>query len=319
MTDVALANYVRLQPRIFAIAYRMLGSVTDADDVVQDTWLRWERVASSARSPDAMLVTIATRLSLDRVRDVQRRRDRHVGPWLPAPLLERPRESTPFEAAVDDSDPADRAVLRDSIGMAFLILLDRLNAKERATLILHDVFGYEHAEVAAMIEESVANSRQLLSRARRRLEEGSPARRGEGGPAPRPRTVSGPDVATTDTIARFVQATAAGDVATALALCSPDVSLVSDGGPHRHAARRIVVSPHRVTRLWTTISQRKERLDAEVSFGVANGDPVIITKNDGATYSVTGFQADASGLRWMWNVLDPTKISHFDAPARTWR
>lgn len=297
----ALAEFVALQPRLFAIAYRMLGSVSDADDVVQDTWLRWERASLRARSAEAMLVTIATRLSLDRLRAGQRRRKEHVGPWLPEPLM----------ADQGAPDPGEVTVLHESMGMAFLTMLERLSGPERAALLLHDVFGYPHAEVALMIDESVANSRQLVSRARRRL--GDP----HAAAHPRP-----PVEVANDMVLRFIVAASSGDVSTVMSLCAPDVSLVSDGGPHRRAARYEVVTPHRVSRLWTNITKR--RLDRPgppcgVEFGRANGDVAMSLRYGDRIDFVAGFRCDLHGVRQIWIVLDPAKLRHLHAPARTWR
>lgn len=296
--DAALSAYVAAQPRLFAIAYRMLGSVSDADDVVQDTWLRWERAADSARSPEAVLVTIATRLSLDRLRAGNRRREEHVGPWLAEPLF----TTDPTQ------DPGEVSVLHESMGMAFLRLLERLSPPERAALVLHDVFGYEHQDVAAMIDESPANCRQLVSRARRKLGD-------EATPRPRPRQ----DVSD-DMVLRFIAAATSGDVSAVLALCAPDITLVSDGGAHRKAARHELVTPWRVGRFFTNIAQRVGHRTGDVDFGRANGDPVIVVRDaDQRVDMVVGFTCSTDGVRNIWLVLDPEKLRHLDAPTRTWR
>ena len=290
-----------LQPRLFALAYRMLGSVSDADDVVQDTWLRWEQASLTARSAEAMLVTIATRLSLDRLRAGQRRREEHVGPWLPEPLM----------ADQGAPDPGDVTILHESMGVAFLTMLERLSGPERAALLLHDVFGYPHAEVALMIDETVANSRQLVSRARRRLS--GP----HHGPHPRPPT----DVAN-EMVMRFIVAASSGDVPTVMSLCAPDVSLTSDGGPHRRAARYEVVTPHRVSRLWTNITKRYLDMPQPlcgVEFGRANGDVAMSIRYGDRIDFVAGFQCDIHGVFRIWIVLDPAKLRHLNAPGRTWR
>lgn len=300
--EVALATYVALQPRLFAIAYRMLGSVSDADDVVQDVWLRWERAAPSARSAEAMLVTICTRLSLDRMRAVQRRREEHVGPWLPEPLLADPTAP----------DPADVSVLTESMGIAFLRLLDRLTERERAVLVLHDVFGYIHGDIATMIDETPANCRQLLARARRKL--------GSDEPAVNRQTVRPSLDARRELVFRFVNAASAGDIAAVLSLCAPDITLVSDGGPTRRAARHEIVTPDRVSRFFTTIAQRIGRRTGGMEVAMCNGDPAIVFRHDDGTVDyVVGFSGDGQSLRLVWLVLDPEKVRHLDGPNRTWR
>jgi RNA polymerase sigma-70 factor, ECF subfamily len=304
----ALHSYVSLRSRLFQIAYRLLGSVSDADDVVQDTWIRWERAAPDAASHEAVLVTITTRLALDRLR-ADRRRAQHVGPWLPEPLIESARTAVP-----NTGRPEDRALGRESLGMAFLLLLERLSPLERAVLVLHDVFGYPHPETAAMIGISPAASRQHLSRARRTLRD---HRRNDLRAAHETALVS---EQSDDVVERFIVAALTGDVSTAVSLCSPAVRLISDGGAHRHAARRVVTTPHRVTRLWSTISRRSVASGATADVVVANGRPAMIRRlADGTADAVIVFEADAGALESIYVVLDPHKLRHLAAPPRTWR
>jgi RNA polymerase sigma-70 factor, ECF subfamily len=301
----ALQSYVSLQPRLFQIAYRLLGSVTDADDVVQDAWIKWERAAPDARSHEAVLVTITTRLALDRLR-ADRRRDSHVGPWLPEPLIETLPTPT--------GQPEDQTLERESLGMGFLLLLERLSPLERAVLVLHDVFGYPHTETADMIGISTTSSRQHLSRARRALDQ-------HGDPTMKRTSPTKTASASNDVVTRFIVATLNGDVSTAVSLCSPAVRLISDGGPHRHAARRIVTSPYRVTRLWSTISKRSIATGATVDIVTANGRPSLIRRLAGTVDAIIVFEAGASSekLESIYVVLDPNKLRHLSCPQRTWR
>ena len=151
MTAMAAGEFEEHRRHLFAVAYRMLGSVSEAEDVVQDTWLRWQAASAEAvRSPRGVLTTTATGLAVDRLRSAQRRREEYVGPWLPEPL-------------VTDDDPAATAELADSLSMAFLLVLDRLNPVERAVFLLHDVFGYEFAEIAPIVDRSEVNCRQNVA------------------------------------------------------------------------------------------------------------------------------------------------------------
>src|SRR3954469_24110776 len=152
--------FVALKPKLFGIAYRMLGSVSDAEDVVQDAYLRWQAAdTTDVRDAEAFLTTVVVRLSLDELRSSRARREQYVGPWLPEPLL------------VDDRDPAEAAELADSLSMAFLVVLEALAPAERAAFLLREVFGYDYDEIAAMLDKQPAACRQLVSRAKRSVDE----------------------------------------------------------------------------------------------------------------------------------------------------
>src|SRR4051812_35256629 len=210
-------QYVELRPRLFGIAYRMLGSVSDAEDVVQDAYLRWQQVdQAEVRSAEAFLTTIVVRLSLDVLQSARVRREQYVGPWLPEPLL------------VDEHDPAEVAELADSLSMAFLVVLEALAPDERAAFLLREVFGYDYDEIAAMLEKQPATCRQLVSRAKRRVGErrqryDTDRRRGQ------------------ELAQRFQEACATGDVDALMAMLSDDATLWTDGGGVVQAARRVIV------------------------------------------------------------------------------
>lgn len=282
--------FERARPRLFALAYRMTGSVGDADDVCQDTWIRWQRAdRERVVEPEAYLVTVATRLAIDRSRAAHRRRERYVGPDLPEPVVVL--EGTGWPAAPDDA-----AELADSLTFAFLVLLDRLTPVERAVLLLHDVFGYRFGEVAAVVDRTEAATRQLASRGRRKLAE-------SGSPAPvddsRARAV----------IDRLLVALAEGDVAAVMAELAPDVVLVSDGGPSRRAARRPVVTPDRVARLLVNLARRAEGVTVHV--GAVNGAPGVVLCRDGAADVVLSPAFDDRGrvIRFYLQ-LNPDKLAH---------
>jgi RNA polymerase sigma-70 factor, ECF subfamily len=218
--------------RLTGRAYRLLGVLADADDVVQDAWLRWERIDHDAvDNADAWLNTTVTRLALDRLRARKRDEDRYRGPWLPAPLVER------------GVDPSAAAEVADSLTTAFLILLERLTPDERAAFLLADVFGERFDAIAGTMDRSVEACRQLASRARRKLRDADADRRDE-------------QVASAAVAERFLVALATGDTAAAVACLAPDVVYLSDGGAERHAARRPVRVPERVVRLLANIAGR---------------------------------------------------------------
>jgi RNA polymerase sigma-70 factor (ECF subfamily) len=274
---------------LFGVAYRMLGSVAEAEDVVQDTWLRWcAAPEDEVRSPRAYLTTVATRLAIDRLRSAQRRREEYVGPWLPEPL-------------VTDDDPASTAELADSLSMAFLLVLERLNPVERAVLLLHDVFGYGYDEVGSIVERTPANCRQIASRARSHLTEARPVR-------PRPSQEDEQRLAFA-----FAAAAATGDLATLEGMLAEDVVLWSDGGPVRRAARRPVVGRHRVARFLANVSHRLPQ-DGTVDFVHLNGAPAVVMWTSEGPEMALSIDLEGSEVRAVHTVINPEKLRHLAAP-----
>ncbi len=245
MSD-ASAEFAAERPRLLGLAYRMLGTVSDAEDVVQEAWLRWNRAdPATVERPVAWLTTVTTRLALDRVRTLKRRREDYVGPWLPEPVAV---QRTP-EAAAE---------VADSLTLGFLVVLDRLNPQERAVFLLAEVFGEPYAAVAAAVGKTENNCRQIARRARRKVRDQRP-----------------PEVspATMETLGRMVNAVLDADVDGLLALMDADVTLVSDGGANRTAARRPVVGRDRVARFVLNIGTRAAGAPAE--FVELNGAPAL--------------------------------------------
>src|SRR4051794_27110618 len=199
------AEFEALRPLLFSIAYRILGSVAEAEDAVQETWLRWQ-AAPPPESPKAFLSAVVTRISIDVLRSARRRREEYVGPWFPEPLLEDPYQ-----------DPARAAELADSVSMAALLLLERLSPLERAVFVLREVFGFGYAEVAAAVGRSESACRQLAARARRHMDAGRP--RFEADRKKREQLAE-----------RFLTALREGDVDGLRGLLTADVELVSDSG-----------------------------------------------------------------------------------------
>jgi RNA polymerase sigma-70 factor (ECF subfamily) len=277
---------------LFGVAYRMLGSVSDAEDVVQDAWLRWSAIdRSHVEDAGAFLTTVVSRLSLDRLRSARHRRERYVGPWLPEPLPTQRAPQPPPDG------PEEAAELADSLTFAFLTMLDQLEPEERAVLLLHDVFGYRFREVADMVDRSEAACRQLASRARRRLHVVGTAQP-PGGTRPADAQVE-----------RFLTAMATGDIDSVLAVLAPDVVLVSDGGPDHRAARRPVHGSDRVGRLLVHLASRMPA-GTTVTAQDINGEPGIIVAVDGVPFLTLGFAGGPQGIDRVWLVRNPSKLAH---------
>ena len=213
--DRSAADYAEFRPLMFSIAYRMTGSISDAEDIVQEAFLRLTRVlrdGASIDSPKAYLATATTRLAISHLRSARVRRESYVGAWLPEPLL-----------SGTEPDPAERAEMSDSLSMAFLVLLESLTPTERAVFLLHEVFGYDYKEIAGITGKSEPNCRQILARARHHVDEGKP--RFEASREQREEVAR-----------RFFEAAGGGDLAALLELLAPDVTMVGDGGGKAWAA-----------------------------------------------------------------------------------
>jgi RNA polymerase sigma-70 factor, ECF subfamily len=286
----AVEEFEEHRHHLFGVAYRMLGSVSEAEDVVQDTWLRWrDAPADDVRSARAYLTTVATRLAIDRLRSAQRRREEYVGPWLPEPL-------------VTDDDPAATAELADSLSMAFLLVLERLNPVERAVLLLRDVFGYDYDEVAEIVERTPANCRQIASRARGHLTAERPAR-------PRPRQEDEQRLAFA-----FAAAAGSGDLATLEGLLAEDVVLWSDGGAARRAARRPVVGRDRVARFIANVAQRVP-LEGTFEYVHLNGEPAVIVRNERGPFMTMAVDIGDGVIQAIHTVINPDKLRHLAEPS----
>ena len=258
MVDEQLRIFEEERPRLRSIAYRMLGTPDDADDVVQDAWLRWSATELQAvTNPPGWLTTVTTRLAIDRLRSAAHTRETYVGPWLAAPVDE--------DATAPD--PAEAVLLAESLSLGFLAVLERVSPLERAVFILHEVFAYPLAEVARIVERSDAATRQLAKRARDHIE------------AERPRF--DPDPADVEALtARVLEAAATGDVETLESFLAEDVVHLSDGGALRRAARHPVVGRHRVARLFLGLAKRVVE-GAELHIVRANGQPALYVIIDG--------------------------------------
>ena len=292
-TDAArAARFEEERPRLVGLAYRMLGSVSDAQDVVQDAWLRLERTdLASIDSPAAWLTTVVTRLALDQLRRQHRQREDYVGPWLPEPVL-ADAEATAMP------DPARQAELADSLTTAFLLLLEELSPTERAVVLLADVFDEPFDSIAEVIGRSPAATRQLASRARRRLRE-------------RPRQLTtGAERAGAPA---FMAAGLADGRDAMLAMVVDDIVAVSDGGANVHAARRPVVGPDRVVRFVANLVQRFARFPGlDVGAATVNGRPGIVVHFGGQVVLVASVHVEEGKVVRVESILNPDKLARVD-------
>lgn len=280
------AAFAAARPELFAIAYRMLGSVADSEDVLQDTYLRWQSTdRSGVDNPAAYLTTIVTRLCVDHLKSARVRREAYVGPWLPEPLL---TETAP--------GPAETAELADSVSMAFLVLMESLSPLERAAFLLREVFGYDYAEMAHILQRGEPACRQLVSRARKHVS------------ARRPRFAASRDegerLATS-----FLIACATGDLDALVELLAEDVVLWSDGGGVVSSARRPVVGADKVARFLIGIAQM-EPGPLGVDLVWVNNGPGAVIRSAGVPISVFALDVGDDGrIAGVRIVRNPEKLA----------
>ncbi|ABG05293.1 RNA polymerase, sigma-24 subunit, ECF subfamily [Rubrobacter xylanophilus DSM 9941] len=268
------------RPLLFSIAYRMLGSVMDAEDVVQEAFVRW-RGAGEVRSPRAYLSSVVTRLCIDQLRSARARREEYAGPWLPEPLAAEPA--------------ADPAVLDETLSMAFLVLLESLSPVERAVFLLREVFDYGYAEIAEIVGKSEANCRQIARRARQSVA------------ARRPRFDVSPGEGER-LVRRFVEASMSGDMEGLLQVISEDITLWTDGGGRVRAARNPIHGADRVARfLLGVIPEAPEGL--EIRYARVNGQPGIVSYYaDGTAQGAAAFDISGGRIRAVRYVINPEKL-----------
>ncbi|MFI2781413.1 RNA polymerase sigma-70 factor [Streptomyces sp. ALB3] len=276
------------RPLLTGVAYRMLGRVADAEDVVQEAWLRWSAAdRGDVHEPRAYLVRITTRLAIDRLRHLRSRREAYVGPWLPEPVV------TEYGPSVPDS--AERAVLADSVSLAVLVVLETLSPLERAVFVLREAFGYPYAEIGAALDRSEAAVRQLAGRAKRHVEERKP--RYDVDPAVR-----------RDLTERFLAAASGGNLEQMLALLAPDVRLVSDSGGKAKAPRRIIETADKVGRFLYAVGLSRPS-GTEVSTVELNGGPALVYIVDGVVDTVLQAQVDGGVIRCVYVIRNPDKLA----------
>jgi RNA polymerase sigma-70 factor, ECF subfamily len=283
-------TFQELRPLMFSIAYRMLGSVSDAEDVVQEAYVRHQQALGQGvdiASPKAYLSAVVTRLCIDLLRSAAKRRESYVGQWLPEPLL-----------TDDDSDPQARAEQADSLSMAFLLVLERLNPVERAVFLLHDVFGYGYDEIATIVGKSEANCRQLAARARRRVK------------AEKPRFQASHEQR--DALAtRFFAAFTEGDLDGLVGMLADDVVAYGDGGGKAPQWTMPVIGADRVARLFVGMSREVQLHRIAVELHEVNGQPgAILRTPDGQLVNVFALDIVDGMVQTVRSVINPDKLRH---------
>jgi RNA polymerase sigma-70 factor (ECF subfamily) len=276
-----------LRPLLFSIAYRITSSVAESEDVVQDAWLRFERVVDTVESPKAFLSAVVTRLAIDVLRSARARREEYVGEWFPEPLLDDPYQ-----------DPERAAQLADSVSMAALLLLERLSPLERAVFVLREVFGFGFADVAAAVDRSEDACRQLASRARRHMADG--------------RSRFAVDRQERDQLAdRFFDAFRQGDVEALRELLAADVHLVSDSGAHAPRWGDGLFGTDKVARLLVALAGPFQRIGATMEPRHLNGDPgAIFRDRDGQVINTWTLDIRDGQIQTIRTVLNPDKLGH---------
>jgi RNA polymerase sigma-70 factor, ECF subfamily len=288
-------EFEELRSLLFAIAYRILGSVAEAEDAVQETWLRYESSPTQPTSTKAFLSAVVTRISIDVLRSARVRRETYVGPWFPEPLLTDSYE-----------DPARSAELADSLSMAALLLLERLSALERAVFVLRDVFGFDFLEIASAVGRSEAACRQLAVRARRHMEVGRP--RFEADRRERE-----------ELAARFFDALRDGDVDGLRELLAADVQMVGDGGGKAPALPKSVIGADNVARLLASIFPVLAKIDARVEQREVNGQPgAIVHDRDGKVVGTLTLDTLDGQIQTIRAVANPDKLGHVGPVADAW-
>jgi RNA polymerase sigma-70 factor, ECF subfamily len=288
-------EFEELRSLLFAIAYRILGSVSEAEDAVQETWLRYEASPTQPTSIKAFLSAVVTRISIDVLRSARVRREEYVGPWFPEPLLTDPYE-----------DPARSAELADSVSMAALLLLERLSPLERAVFVLREVFGFGFPEVASAVGRSEAACRQLAVRARRHMDAGRP--RFEADRREREELAG-----------RFFDAFREGDVDGLRELLAADVQLVGDGGGKAPQLARAVVGAAKVARVLAALVPPFVRIDVTFEPHEMNGQPgAIFRDRDGKVLYTWTLDILDGQIQTIHSLINPDKLGHLGPVADAW-
>jgi RNA polymerase sigma-70 factor (ECF subfamily) len=298
MTDTR--TFEAHRQHLLNIAYRMLGELAAAEDVVQEAWLRWQTAdIREIRNARAWLSAVAVRLSLDALRKLRARRETYVGPWLPEPIL--PDDMRAFTTET----PADHAGLASDLSLALLHVLERLTPEERAALILHDAFDCDYSEIAAMISKAEAACRKLVSRARERVK------------VERPRfSVSREQHR--DMLLRFAEASITADAGALMSLLAPDATAYSDGGGRVPAALRPIYGADKVTRFIVGLARKfAARASGDALSVDINGRPGLLLLIDGAIYATLSIECDGERITALYAIRNPDKLARFNRIIRT--
>ncbi|MGW2820610.1 RNA polymerase sigma-70 factor [Streptomyces sp. NPDC001443] len=288
-------EFEELRPLLFSIAYRILGSVSEAEDAVQESWLRFDASTTRPVSTKAFLSATVTRIAIDVLRSARVRREEYVGPWLPEPLL-----SDPYQ------DPARAAELADSVSMAALLLLERLSPLERSVFVLREVFAFGYDDIASAVGRSEAACRQLVVRARRHMQAGRP--RFEADRQERQELAS-----------RFFEALSQGDVGGLQSLLAADVQLVGDGGGKAPQLARAVGGADNVSRLLATVYPLMLRIDITFEQHEVNGQPgAVFRDRDGKVLHALVLDVLDGRIQTVRSVINPDKLGHLGPVADAW-
>jgi len=297
--DPGLTAIMSERRQLINLAYRLLGSLADAEDAVQETYARWYAMSrpqqDAIESPGAWLTTVASRICLDLLGSARARRERYVGEWIPEPLPE-PGEWITGRPGGTTADPADRVTLDESVTMAFLVVLESMTPAQRVALILHDVFRYTFDEVADIVGRTPAACRQLASSARRRV---------RAAPAP-----AAPAARQADIVRDFRQAWEAKDIGALIGLLDPDATMTADGGGLAVAALRPIEGGERIARYAVDLADL-----ADLAIGgltllerTVNGQPGLVAQQDGVTVTVFAFDIAGDRITRIWAVRNPEKL-----------
>jgi len=292
--DPSLSAIMSERRQLINLAYRLIGSLADAEDVVQETYARWYAMSpqqqKAIESPGAWLTTVASRICLDLLGSARARRESYVGEWIPEPLPDR-AEWTSGRPGGTTVDPADRVTLDESINMAFLVVLESMTPAERVAFILHDVFRYPFTEVAEIVGRTPAACRQLASSARRRI-------RASQAPAT-------PAAQQADIVRKFKQAWEAKDIAALIGLLDPDATAIADGGGLVSAVLLPIEGSEQVARMCIDVASWAPNLT--LLERTVNGQPGLVAQQDGVTVTVFAFDV-ADRIKHIWAVRNPEKL-----------
>jgi RNA polymerase sigma factor (sigma-70 family) len=294
--DPSLDVIMSERRHLINLAYRLLGSLTEAEDAVQETYTRWYAMSrqqqEAIQTPAAWLTTVASRICLDQLGSARVRRERYVGEWIPEPLPD-PAEWISGAAGGIAADPADRVTLDESVSMAFLVVLESMTPAERVAFVLHDIFRYSFAEVAEITGRSPAACRQLASSARRRIDASQP-----------PATVAAPQQA--GIIREFKRAWEAGDIDALVGLLDPAVTVVADGGGQVSAALHPITGREHLVRYALQIASLAP--DLTMLERTVNGQPGLVALVDGVIVTVFSFEFEGDRITRIWAVRNPDKL-----------
>jgi RNA polymerase sigma-70 factor (ECF subfamily) len=294
--DPGLSAMMSERRQLINLAYRLLGSLAEAEDAVQETYARWYALSGQQQeaieSPGAWLTTVASRICLDLLGSARARRERYVGEWIPEPLPDR-AEWISGRPGGTAADPADRVTLDESVSMAFLVMLESMTPAERVAFILHDVFRYPFAEVAQITGRTPAACRQLASSARRRIR----ASQAPATPAPHQAGI----------VRDFKQAWEANDIHALIALLDPDATVTADGGGLASAALRPVEGAEQIARYMVDLAGRAPS-NVTILERTVNGQPGLVARQDGVTVTVFAFDIAGDQIKHIWAVRNPEKL-----------